>query len=199
MTSASGSRAQHESGHERSSDENPGEAARADSGRGDRDEAPGERLDRQWTELLSELRVTQTGIQLLAGFLLTLPFESRFTELRGWLRIVYLAAIMFSTLATLFIVAPIVSHRILFREHVKDRLVTVGHALARVGLVLLGATVMCVTTLTFGFLVGSAAGLTAGVVTLLICVVLWLALPLAVGGRRPAPRSYSDGAGPGGR
>ena len=171
--------------------EDPGAAARDDNGTGDRDEAPGERLDRQWAELLSELRVTQTGIQLLAGFLLTLPFQQRFAELGGWLRIAYLTAVISATLATLFIVAPIVSHRILFRAHLKDRLVATAHTLARVGLALLGITVTCVTTLTFGFVMGTAGGITAGILTLLICLVLWVALPLVVGRRGPRAPSYS--------
>jgi len=171
--------------------EDPGEAARDDNGTGYRDEAPGERLDRQWSELLSELRVTQTGIQLLAGFLLTLPFQQRFAELGGWLRLVYLAAVVAATLATLFVLAPIVSHRILFRAHLKDRLVATSHTLARVGLGLLGIAVTCVTTLTFGFLLGRPAGLAVGVLTLAVCVGLWVALPLAVGRRGSRSRSYS--------
>ncbi len=171
--------------------EDPGEAARDDHGTGDRDEAPGERLDRQWTELMSELRVTKTGIQLLAGFLLTLPFQQRFAELSGYLRAVYLAAVVSATLATLVILAPIVSHRILFRAHLKDRLVAMSHTLARVGLALVGVAVTCVTTLTLGFLVGMAAGITAGVLTLLICLGLWVALPLVIGGRAPRSPSYS--------
>ena len=49
-----------------------------DDGRG---ESSNQRLDRNWQEMLQELRVMQTGIQILTGFLLTLPFQSRFEEL----------------------------------------------------------------------------------------------------------------------
>ena len=60
---------------------------------GERDEKPAERLDRNWAELLQELRVTQTGIQLLSGFLLTLPFQPRFADLDPALVLVFLAAV----------------------------------------------------------------------------------------------------------
>ncbi len=63
-----------------------------------------ERLDRNWTSLLQELRVVQTGVQLLTGFLLMLPFQQRF-EVLG-LHTVYLATVAFSVGATILLVAP---------------------------------------------------------------------------------------------
>ena len=56
-----------------------------------RDETPAQRLDRNWTELMQEIRVVQTGVQLLTGFLLTLPFQQRFTELTHLQKWLYLA------------------------------------------------------------------------------------------------------------
>lgn len=46
-----------------------------------RSETPTMRLDRNWDDLLQELRVAQTGVQLLTGLLLTVPFRSRFLDL----------------------------------------------------------------------------------------------------------------------
>ena len=113
----------------------------------DRDETPGERLDRQWAELLQELRVSQTGVQVLTGFLLTLPFQPRFAELGAELRLTFLVAASLATLATAFLVAPVVVHRMVFRTHRKDVLVEVAHVLAGVGLVLLALTVVAVAGL----------------------------------------------------
>ena len=59
----------------------------------DRDETEAQRLDRNWSSLLQELRVAQTGVQLLTGFLLTLPFQQRFTQLDGVMRTVYLVTV----------------------------------------------------------------------------------------------------------
>lgn len=145
---------------------------------GERDESPAERLDRNWAELLQELRVTQTGVQILSGFLLTLPFQSRFDDLSPGLVAIFLAAVVLGTLTTGVIVAPVTAHRLLFRRHAKDVLVTTADRMAKVGLVLLGLTVAMVVTLVFGFVLDLMSGLIAGLVALLILVVLWFVVPL---------------------
>lgn len=48
-----------------------------------RNETSAERIDRNWNEMLQELKVVQTGMQILAGFLLTVPFQQRFLTLTG--------------------------------------------------------------------------------------------------------------------
>src|ERR1700709_2460628 len=83
----------------------------------ERNETPTERLDRNWLSLLQELRVVQTGVQLLTGFLLTLPFQPRFDGLSAAMRIVYLATVGCSVGATVLLEAPVGMHRILFRRH----------------------------------------------------------------------------------
>ncbi|MBK5250221.1 MAG: sodium:proton antiporter, partial [Actinomycetales bacterium] len=66
----------------------------------ERHETPAERSDRNWDELMQELRVTQTGTQILTGFLLTLPFQQRFTDLRPDQVRVYLVLVALAVLAT---------------------------------------------------------------------------------------------------
>ena len=104
----------------------------------DRDETEQERADRQWLELLQELRVSQTGVQLLAGFLATLPFQSRFTELdglqRGWY--VGLLALGFATVGVTL--APVAIHRRVFQDGVKKELVRAGHRLTAAALMMIG-------------------------------------------------------------
>ncbi len=143
-----------------------------------RNETPAERMDRNWTELLQELRVTQTGIQILSGFLLTLPFQSRFTELGPVMSGLFLAAVGFGTLSTCLIVAPVTAHRLLFREHAKDLLVDAADRCAKAGLVCLGITVTLVTSLVFGFVGGPVLGIVAATVCALAFLVLWLVVPL---------------------
>ena len=155
----------------------------------ERDETPAERLDRNWAELLQELRVTQTGIQLLSGFLLTLPFQPRFADLDPALVLVFLAAVGSATLATALVIAPAMAHRILFRRHLKDRLVTSGNLLAKTGLACLALTVMLAVTLIYGVVGGLRAGLIAGGVCLFGFILLWVVVP-SILARAPRKTPY---------
>src|ERR1700712_3372800 len=98
-----------------------------------RSETATERLDRNWSSLLQELRVVLTGVQLLTGFLLTLPFQQRFTVLGGDMRVLYLATVTCSVAATVLLTTPVALHRMLFRRHMLGQLVTVSHRLTMAG------------------------------------------------------------------
>ena len=146
----------------------------------ERDETPTERADRNWDELLQELRVTQTGIQILSGFLLTLPFQQRFTALDDPLRTLFLVAVVLATVSTGLVVAPVASHRLLFRKHHKIALVDTSDRLAKLGLACLGLTVVVVLALVFGFVLGDGAALVAGGAALILFLALWLVVPMMV-------------------
>jgi hypothetical protein len=148
--------------------------------RDSRDESDDERADRNWAELLQELRVTQMGVQILTGFLLTLPFQQRFGDLDRTQVTIYLCLVVLSVLATGLLVAPVALHRLLFRKHLKTRLVTSADRLARVGLVVLALVVAGTALLIFDVVVGLAAGVTAAVGALVVFALLWVALPLAL-------------------
>jgi hypothetical protein len=143
-----------------------------------RDETETERLDRNWNNLLQELRVVQTGVQLLTGFLLTLPFQQRFDVLSQPLRIVYLATVGCSVGATVLLVAPVGIHRLLFRRHRLQVLVSAAHRCAYAGLVLLGTALTGVTLIVFAAVAGRAAGLIAGACAMVLFAFFWWALPL---------------------
>lgn len=150
-----------------------------------RHESRDERMDRNFVELLQELRVLQTGTQILAGFLMTLPFQARFPDLTGEQRAVFLVAIVLAFLTTVLLVGPVSLHRALFRQHRKDDLVQVSHRMARAGLVTLGLTMTAVLVLIFGVVLGRTAGYAAGVAALLVFGSLWWGLPAWMR-RRPA-------------
>jgi O-antigen/teichoic acid export membrane protein len=145
----------------------------------DRNETPTERLDRNWNDILQELRVVQTGVQLLTGFLLTLPFQQRFTKLTDTEEGIYLAAVTASILATGFLQAPVSVHRALFRRHRRRETVELAHRLTIVGIVFLACAVIAVTTLIFEVLLGWVGGLIAGAAAAALLVTLWLVIPLA--------------------
>jgi hypothetical protein len=102
---------------------------------GDRDETPAERLDRNWSDLLQELRVMQTGTQIVTAFLMTLPFQSQFAELAGDLTVWYLALLVAAVLLTTLMLLPVVIHRRFFRQHHKDRTVAFGNRVVKICLV----------------------------------------------------------------
>ena len=154
----------------------------------DRDETEAERLDRNWTSLLQELRVTQTGVQLLTGFLLTLPFQQRFTVLDGTMRTIYLITVACSIGSTVLLVAPVALHRVLFRRHRLDAIVSISHGCAVAGLVLLGVALAGVAVVIFDTVMGRTGAWVAGGCTVAAFVILWFLVPLPL--RRRSDKSY---------
>ncbi len=142
-----------------------------------RDESRNEQLDRNWDELLQELRITQTGLQLLSGFLLTLPFTQVFGGLDDSQQGLYLALVVVAGIAVGLNLTPIMLHRRVFGEHVKDRVVRVGHVVSQV---VIGAVALLVTgtaTLIFSVVISWAAGLVTGLLLLVVLVALLVVLP----------------------
>src|ERR1700761_3385170 len=152
--------------------------------RRERGETAMERLDRNWNSLLQELRVEQTGVQLLTGFLLTLPFQQRFDVLGPNMRIVYLATVACSVSATVLLIAPVAIHRLLFRRHRLEVLVAAAHRLAQAGLVLLGVALTGMTSIIFAAVSGRNAAFVAGGCALLLFSSFWLVVPLILRSRR---------------
>ncbi|OMC33049.1 hypothetical protein A5740_12390 [Mycobacterium sp. GA-1841] len=161
-----------------------------------RHETEAERLDRNWTSLLQELRVVQTGVQLLTGFLLTLPFQEHFPMLDKSMRMVYLATVACSVAATGLLIAPVGMHRLLFRRHRLNLLVSAAHRCAFTGLLLLGLAMAGVAELIFDTVAGREAGIVAGTLALLLFISMWLVVPLAMRLGEPMTTGGSVQLGP---
>jgi hypothetical protein len=151
--------------------------ARPEAREDDRDESPLEKLDRQWNELLQELRVSQTGVQLLTAFLLSLPFQQRFQSITHAQRALYLITVSLSLIATGLLLAPVGMHRRVFRQHERSELVDVANVLAQAGLAALGLALAGVATLIFYVTEGQAFGIAVGVLTLVALTGLWFVAP----------------------
>lgn len=143
-----------------------------------RNETEAERLDRNWASLLQELRVAQTGVQVLTGFLLTLPFQQRFAVLGGTTRVIYLITVACSIGSTVLLVAPVSMHRLLFRRRKLDTLVSTSHGYAITGLLLMGLALTGVAIVIFDAVLGPRAAWIAGGCTLLAVLMLWFLLPI---------------------
>ncbi len=148
-----------------------------------RSETETERLDRNWASLLQELRVVQTGVQLLTGFLLTLPFQQRFDVLDGDMRVLYLATVSCAVASTVLLVAPVGMHRVLFRQRRIRILVAVAHRMAYAGLLLLGLALAGMTVIIFAAVSDRTAGVVAGTTALAVILVCWVALPFVMRAR----------------
>ncbi|UFS98948.1 DUF6328 family protein [Nocardia huaxiensis] len=142
-----------------------------------RHETEAERLDRNWASLIQETRVVQTGVQLLTGFLLILPFQPRFEQLADSMRVLYLATVGASISATVFLVGPVSAHRILFRRHRLDDVVQTAHRFASVGLVLLGVALVGVAVLIFDVVAGGLAAAVAGACFAVLFALVWVVYP----------------------
>jgi membrane associated rhomboid family serine protease len=157
---------------------NPPDPQHRDAQVDGRDETAAERADRNFSELLQELRVAQTGVQILFAFLLTLPFTQRFGRLDVEQRAVYLSTLVATTLATACLIGPVSQHRVLFRLRRKPELVKVANRLAIVGLAFLLVSVIGAVYLIFDVVVGApVAGPVAGLLGLLM-VLIWYIQPL---------------------
>jgi hypothetical protein len=143
----------------------------------DRDESHDERLDRNWAELLQELRITQTGLQLLSGFLLTLPFTQVFHALDGRQKALYLGLVLVAGLAVGLNMVPVMLHRRVFGEHVKGRVVEVGHLVAQFVIVAIAVLVVVMSTLIFSVVAGWTAGLIVAAALVVVLGVLLGVVP----------------------
>ncbi|KAA1422934.1 sodium:proton antiporter [Mumia zhuanghuii] len=141
-------------------------------------ETEAERLTRNWNELLQELRVAQTGVQILTAFLLTIPFTPRFDDLSDGQEIVYLAVLSGSVAATALLVAPVAMHRALFRKGQRPWLVSAAHVCASVGLAALAVTVSGVMWLVFDVVIGPSWAWAAFGASAFLFGALWIGLPL---------------------
>lgn len=159
-----------------------------------RPETPLQRADRNLLELLQELRVAQTGVQILFAFLLTLSFTDRFAVLDDLQRWTYVATLLLSVVTAGLLVAPAAAHRITFAHGMKIETVRLGHRLFLTGLGFLAATMTGAVLLVLDVAVGRAVALPVGACVGLVLLGLWFVLPLPLR-RRGSERMAEDDRG----
>ncbi|HWG15738.1 MAG TPA: DUF6328 family protein [Streptosporangiaceae bacterium] len=144
-----------------------------------RDESQAERDDRNLAELLQELRVVGLGVQVLFGFLLSLPFTNQFKQLDGSERDLYVACLLLAATATALMLGPVAYHRLVFRRGKKERLVRTANVMAILGLITVGLAISTSVLLVVGFVAGYGTGAVIAVLVLVMFGLLWFALPLS--------------------
>ncbi len=133
-----------------------------------RDETTNERMDRNWNDLLQELRVTQTGTQILSGFLLTLVFQPRFASLDSVQKSLYVGLVMLSATTIVLGLAPVNLHRALFHQLVKPSIVRFGHIALRLQIAGVSLIVLGTVLLILDVGLGRRAGLIGAAATLVL-------------------------------
>ena len=157
----------------------PGERASAEA----RNEGPLQRADRNMIEMLQELRVAQTGVQILFAFLLSLSFTERFARIDDVQRWTYVVTLLLTAVTTGLLVAPAAIHRMLFGRGVKATTVLIGQRLFVAGLAALALTLVGAVLLVLDVAVGRPFALWASAALLLFLVGLWFVVPLPVRAR----------------
>jgi uncharacterized protein DUF6328 len=146
----------------------------------ERGESEAEREDRKWDDILQELRVIQTGTQLTAGFLLTLPFQQRFEDLSTLQHRFYLALVLLAAVVTTLVLTPIAIHRRLAGRRIKGRLVAAAHIAMQAVLASLGVLLIGITGFIFDVVVSGTAALVAAGAVALVLVSLLVVVPRAL-------------------
>ncbi|HEX7135183.1 MAG TPA: DUF6328 family protein [Iamia sp.] len=141
-------------------------------------ESEHERLNRELDQLLQELRVALPGVQVLLAFLLTVPFSSQFDQVRGESRSIFVAAITLAALASILLIAPVVHHRLRFRDGTKEEMIQTANRLALGGTTCIALAIGCAV-----YVVGDAAFSDSparwiGPATVVVAGLTWYLLPL---------------------
>ena len=152
----------------------------------DADETPGQRRNRQLIELLNELRVTLPGVQILFGFLLAVPFNARFAEVNDFQRDVYFFTLLCAAVASGFLIAPAIYHRLLFLRHHKRDVITTAHRCLIAGTAALALAMTGAILLISDFLFSTAVAVVSTAACLAMFAVLWFGMAMV--GRAGEPK-----------
>ncbi|HEY0617873.1 MAG TPA: DUF6328 family protein [Kribbella sp.] len=140
-------------------------------------EGEGERLDRHWNELLQELRLAQTGTQILFAFLLSIAFTNRFQDADRYSHVIFAGTLVASALAMGLFLAPVSFHRIVFQKHLRDRMIPLAGKMASAGLVLLLAAISGGVLLALNVVLPRSTALTIVGLVFLWFITFWYVLP----------------------
>lgn len=149
-----------------------------------RDETAAERSDRNWSEILQELRVTQTGTQLVSAFLLTLAFQQRFVQLPHYELVIYGVLVGLAALSTVLGLAVVSIHRAQFHHHDKPQIVARANRILSTSIWIVATLTAGVMLFIFDFVFGLLAGVLSAVVALLVIAWLLFVIPRNVRAQR---------------
>lgn len=142
-------------------------------------ESEKQRWQRNFADLLQELRVAQTGVQILFAFLLTLPFSNGFTRTSAFQKDVYIVSLLSAAAATALIISPVAFHRALFRQGRKPELVRFAHRMASGGLAFMLISMVSAVLLITDFVLSRPIAFLLSALTALWFLTFWMIMPFA--------------------
>jgi hypothetical protein len=143
-----------------------------------RDETEGERLDRNLSELLQELRVALPGVQVLFAFLLAVPFQTGFEKITSFQKDVYFGTLICTAIAAVMLISPSAYHRVTFRYQQKRKLIFYANQFSIAGLVFLALAMTGAIMLVTDYLFGTTATIVTTALAVLAFSFFWFGLPL---------------------
>ena len=141
-------------------------------------ETEAERNDRNLAELLQEMRVAGLGVQMIFGFLLAIPFASKFSALGTGQRTLYVVTLVLAAVATALLVGPVAYHRLVFRRNLKRHLIGAANVMAILGLATVGLTVSAAVVLVLSYVARGLPTVLLGVFVVGLFAGLWFVFPL---------------------
>jgi hypothetical protein len=141
-------------------------------------ETEDERADRNFQDILQELRVAQTGVQILFGFLLTMPLQARFERLDDYERALLVLSVLLLACATACIIAPVAWHRVLFRHRLKKEIVDASNVFAKAGLAFLALGIVVSILLMFDLVLARWLAITLGAALGVLLLMMWAVSPV---------------------
>lgn len=159
-----------------------------------RNESEADRLDRHWQELLQELRVAQTGVQILFAFLLVVAFSGPFQEAGAYTHGVFAATLVVTAMATALLIAPVSVHRLVYRRQLRDELIRVAAKMAMGGLFFMLLAVVGGLLLALDVVLSRTTTLAVVAAVAVWFSVFWYLVPLAVRRRGTNMRTSSGAA-----
>ena len=162
-----------------------------------RDETEEERLDRNLSEMLQELRVALPGVQVLFAFLLAVPFQQGFEKITPFQKGAYFGTLVCTAISAVMLISPTAYHRITFRYQQKRQLVFYANRFSIVGLFFLALAMTGAIMLITDYLFGSTATILMVAATVVVFGFFWFGLPLRrrlslSAGQEPLGKPESD-------
>jgi Family of unknown function (DUF6328) len=111
-----------------------------------------EKRDRQMLELLNELRVALPGVQILFGFLLTVPFAQGFEKVTSTQRTLFYATLLATAASTICLIAPSAIHRLRFHKHDREYIIEAANRYVIAGLIFLALAIVLAVAMITDFL-----------------------------------------------
>lgn len=159
-----------------------------------RNEDEADRLDRHWQELLQELRVAQTGVQILFAFLLVVAFSGPFQESGLYTHTVFAVTLVVTAMATALLIGPVSVHRLIYRRQLRDELIRIAARMAMWGLFFMLLAVVGGLLLALDVVLSRTATIAVVAGVAVWFIVLWYVIPMAVRRRGSVMRASSSGA-----